>query len=195
TSRIAAVEQSVACRRRLAGMVVAYTVPTASNSNISADDPSFPPRFAMNTPVRTRLAFSLRWLAGIRRLEAAVFVLGLAVLGTAGPTIHGRQSAGSVVALVGGTVYPSPDEAPIADGVVVIDGPTVSAVGTRRSVPIPSGASTIDCRGLFIVAGFQNSHVHFTEPKWIDASSQPAPKLSSELDAMLTRYGFTTVVD
>src|SRR5205823_6553878 len=91
TSRIAAVEQSVACRRRLAGMVVAYTVPTASNSNNSADDPSFPPRFAMNTPVRTRLAFPLRWLAGIRRLEAAVFVLGLAVLGTAGPTIHGHQ--------------------------------------------------------------------------------------------------------
>jgi imidazolonepropionase-like amidohydrolase len=46
-----------------------------------------------------------------------------------------------------------------------------------------------------IAAGFQNSHVHFTEEKWADAASQPAARLTSQLEAMLLRYGFTTVVD
>jgi imidazolonepropionase-like amidohydrolase len=46
-----------------------------------------------------------------------------------------------------------------------------------------------------VVAGFQNSHVHFTEEHWLDAARQPAAKLNQQLQAMLTRYGFTHVVD
>jgi imidazolonepropionase-like amidohydrolase len=46
-----------------------------------------------------------------------------------------------------------------------------------------------------ITAAFQNSHVHFTEPKWTDAAKQPAEKLTTQLSDMFVRYGFTTVVD
>ncbi len=46
-----------------------------------------------------------------------------------------------------------------------------------------------------ITAGFQNSHVHFTESKWDNAADQDAKQLSANLTAMLNRYGFTTVVD
>lgn len=45
------------------------------------------------------------------------------------------------------------------------------------------------------MAGFQNSHVHFTEPKWEDAATLPASRLSADLARMLTRCGFATVVD
>jgi imidazolonepropionase-like amidohydrolase len=45
------------------------------------------------------------------------------------------------------------------------------------------------------VAGFWNSHVHFTEPQWQDAARQPAEKLTAQLQRMLTAYGFTTVFD
>src|SRR6185437_9634865 len=38
-------------------------------------------------------------------------------------------------------------------------------------------------------------HVHFTEPKWQGAALQPATQLTSELQQMLTGYGFTSVVD
>ena len=44
------------------------------------------------------------------------------------------------------------------------------------------------------MSGFQNSHVHFTDDQW-SAAEQPASKLTTQLQAMLTRYGFTTVVD
>ena len=107
----------------------------------------------------------------------------------------GSGAAETTLALVGGRIYQSPDAAAIDDGVVIVAGATIAAVGPRRSVMIPSSATTIDCRGAVVTAGFQNSHVHFTEPKWNDADKQPAPTLAAQLQAMLTRYGFTTVVD
>jgi imidazolonepropionase-like amidohydrolase len=103
--------------------------------------------------------------------------------------------AGTALVLIGATIYATPDAPPIDDGVVVIEGAAIRTVGARSAVKVPSGAGVIDCTGLFIVAGFQNSHVHFTEPKWAGAARQPAGKLSSQMDAMLTRYGFTNVVD
>jgi imidazolonepropionase-like amidohydrolase len=48
---------------------------------------------------------------------------------------------------------------------------------------------------MVVTAGFQNSHVHFTEQKWANASTLPASQLTHQLQEMLTRYGFTTVVD
>ncbi len=37
--------------------------------------------------------------------------------------------------------------------------------------------------------------MHFTEPKWANAATESAPVLNRELQEMLTRSGFTTVVD
>ena len=71
----------------------------------------------------------------------------------------------------------------------------IAAVGSRTRIAIPDGSRVIDCRGLVVVAGFHNSHVHFTEPQWNDAATQPAPALTARLQAMLTSHGFTTVVD
>ena len=67
------------------------------------------------------------------------------------------------------------------------------AVGTQLQIPF--GYDVIRCEGCAIVAGFWNSHVHFTEPKWDAADKQPAQKLNGQLQSMLTRSGFTTVVD
>src|SRR5207249_7579573 len=109
--------------------------------------------------------------------------------------VHGSGAAETTLALVGGRIYPSPDAAPIDDGVVIVAGTRIAAVGPRRSVRVPANADAIDCHGAVVTAGFQNSHVHFTEPKWNDADKQPATTLTAQLQTMLTRYGFTTVVD
>jgi imidazolonepropionase-like amidohydrolase len=69
----------------------------------------------------------------------------------------------------------------------------IVAVGSQ--LQIPPSYEVIRCEGCAIVAGFWNSHVHFTEPKWDAAEKQPAQKLSDQLQSMLTRSGFTTVVD
>lgn len=99
------------------------------------------------------------------------------------------------LALVGGTIYVSPTEAPIRNGTVIMAGGIITAVGSPGTVHIPANTKTIDCKGLYVAAGFQNSHVHFTETKWNGAGQQPASKLAQQLAEMLTRYGFTSVVD
>jgi imidazolonepropionase-like amidohydrolase len=105
-----------------------------------------------------------------------------------------RTPAGAL-ALVGGTIYVGPTEDPIRDGVVIIRGGKIDAVGQRSSLQIPQNLETLDCAGLTIVAGFWNSHVHFMERQWAGAADIPAAELSRQLQAMLTRYGVTSVFD
>src|SRR6516165_3063623 len=105
------------------------------------------------------------------------------------------KQSGEPIALVGGTVYVSPTEDPIRDGVVLVRGGQIAAVGRKASLKVPPGVQTLDCSGLTITAGFWNSHVHFMERKWADAAKIPASELSGQLQAMLTQYGFTSVVD
>jgi len=105
------------------------------------------------------------------------------------------RSTGGHLALVGGTIYTSPADAPMSNGVVLIQDGRIAAVGQRNAVQIPQGTKTLDCSGLTIAAGFWNSHVHFLERKWADAASIPAAELTGQLQAMLTRYGFTSVFD
>ena len=99
------------------------------------------------------------------------------------------------VALTGGTVYASPEAAPLADAVVIATNGVIAAIGSRSEVQIPTGASVIDCSGKTIVAGFWNSHVHFTEAPWRNAASAPAATLEAHMQEMLTRWGFTSVWD
>jgi imidazolonepropionase-like amidohydrolase len=108
-----------------------------------------------------------------------------------------QPAAGEQAQLVlhGGTIYPSPTADPIRDGVIVIRDGRISAVGASSSVPIPDSATTLDCSGMTITAGFWNSHVHFMERKWANAAEIPAAELATQIQDMLTRYGFTSVFD
>lgn len=99
------------------------------------------------------------------------------------------------LALVGATVYPAPDDARIARATIVVQGGKIVAVGPAESITLPARRRTLDVSGAFVVAGFQNSHVHFTESKWEDAGRIPATRLSTQFRSMLLQYGFTTVVD
>jgi imidazolonepropionase-like amidohydrolase len=98
-------------------------------------------------------------------------------------------------ALVGATIYVSPTEPPIRDGVVLVQNEKIVAVGPRAQMQFPETAHVLDCFGLTITAGLWNSHVHFFERKWTDAATIPAPELTRQLQDMLTRYGFTSVFD
>jgi imidazolonepropionase-like amidohydrolase len=137
---------------------------------------------------------------GITQGSAVVLVLCAAAIAggdlTRSPSPSGGQAPkSSPLALVGGRVFRAPDVAPLDDAVVIVDNGRIVSVGPRAGAQVPAGARTIDCSGLFVTAGFQNSHVHFSDPRWFDSASLPAARLGAELDAMLTRYGFTTVVD
>jgi len=99
------------------------------------------------------------------------------------------------LALVGGTIYTSPTEDPIPDGVILIQQGKIVAVGKRSSINIPQGVEVLDCTGMTVTAGFWNSHVHFFERKWANVETIPGPELSRQLQGMLTGYGFTSVFD
>jgi len=101
-----------------------------------------------------------------------------------------------VIVCIGGTIYPSPIATPIDHAVLVAsDGKIeVVAAGNAMKIAIPANVHELDCQGKFIVAGFWNSHVHF-ETGWQDATNQPADKLETRMQEMLTRWGVTTVWD
>jgi imidazolonepropionase-like amidohydrolase len=121
-------------------------------------------------------------------LRAALFHGLLAAAAGTGATADAQT-----LALVGGKVYASPDAVALDDAVVVTANGVISAIGSRSDVQIPSDARVIDCTGKTVVAGFWNSHVHFTEAVWRNASSAPAAPLTAHMQEMLTRWGFTTV--
>lgn len=106
----------------------------------------------------------------------------------------GTASAQTLV-LLGGSVYASPDATPLPDAVVVTSGGVITAIGSRSDVPVPPDARVIDCSGKTVVAGFWNSHVHFTQAVWRNAASAPAEPLEEHMQEMLTQWGFTTVWD
>jgi imidazolonepropionase-like amidohydrolase len=83
----------------------------------------------------------------------------------------------------------------ISDGTVLVENSRIIAVGRRSEVPVPAGASVIDCIGATITAGFWNSHVHFTGPAFEGADSAPADRLAGGLHEMLTSRGVVHAVD
>ena len=90
-------------------------------------------------------------------------------------------------------IVASPDANPVEGGTIVIRNGLIERVepGTLDLGP----AEEISGEGLTAVPGFWNCHVHFTEPKWRAAVREAAPRLEHHLREMLTRWGFTTVVD
>jgi imidazolonepropionase-like amidohydrolase len=117
------------------------------------------------------------------------------LLGACGMTPGGASDPAPATALVGGRVQVSPDAAVISDGVVVLRGRLITAVGDRNTVRVPPGAEVIDCAGATVTAGFWNSHVHFTQAVWTGAATAPAARLTDALRAMLTSYGVVRVLD
>jgi len=96
--------------------------------------------------------------------------------------------------LMGGTVWMSPAAEPVRNATVVVTDGRIASVGRGR-VSVPAGARVIDCKGLTVLAGFWNSHVHFLQRKWENAATLDAQELARQVEAMTTRYGFTSVFD
>jgi imidazolonepropionase-like amidohydrolase len=105
----------------------------------------------------------------------------------------GAAANAQTLALVGGKVYASPDAVSLDDAVIVMTNGVITAIASRSDVQMPSDARVIDCTGKTVVAGFWNSHVHFTEAVWRNAGSAPAAPLTAHMQEMLTRWGFTSV--
>ena len=71
-------------------------------------------------------------------------------------------AAAQTTAIVGATLIDGNGGAPVRDAVIVVSGQRITAIGTRGSVAIPPGSTTIDASGRFIVPGFIDTNVHLS---------------------------------
>jgi len=129
----------------------------------------------------------------IRRALALLAVpLATACVSTPPTAVTARSAT---LALVGGRVQPDPGSVAIEDGVVVIDRGTIAAVGPRSAVRLPTGIRVLDCAGATVLAGFWNSHVHFTGAAFRGAASAPQAQLAAAVTTMLSSRGVVHAVD
>ncbi len=104
-------------------------------------------------------------------------------------------SSSSDLALIGAKIYPSPIEPPIENGAILVHEGRILAVGPSATIKVPPDATVIDCKGLVVTAGFWNSHVHILTPGLLHAEKLSSEQITSQLQEMLTRWGFTTIFD
>jgi imidazolonepropionase-like amidohydrolase len=104
-------------------------------------------------------------------------------------------SCASDLALIGAKIYPSPTEQAIDNGSILVHDGRIVAVGSSAAIKVPRDATVIDCKGLVVTAGFWNSHVHILTPGLLHAEKLSSQQITSQLEEMLTRWGFTTVFD
>ncbi|MBA4137881.1 MAG: Xaa-Pro dipeptidase [Opitutus sp.] len=78
----------------------------------------------------------------------------------AGACLVTAAHAAKVSALVGGRLIDGWGGPPVNNSVVLIEGERVKAVGTVDSLTIPDGAEVIDCRGMSVLPGLWDMHVH-----------------------------------
>lgn len=119
-------------------------------------------------------------------------------------------AAPMVRALVGATVIPGDGSAPVENGVVLLSGDTILAVGAEGDVPIPDGAEITNLTGRWVMPGLVDAHVHFfqsgglyTRPDVVDLRDirpyeEEAAEIWANLDGTFQRYlaaGVTSVFD
>jgi len=107
----------------------------------------------------------------------------------------GERAPEGATLLRAARIYTAPDQPPIEDGAILVRDGRILAVGPADAIATRGALEFAGCDGGIVTAGFQNSHVHFTEEKFADAETRPADELTAALDDMLTRHGFTAVLD
>lgn len=70
------------------------------------------------------------------------------------------QPARATLAIVGGMLIDGHQGPPVYDAVVLVDGGTIVAVGTRDNLKVPAGARSIDASGYTVMPGLIDAHVH-----------------------------------
>lgn len=136
-------------------------------------------------------------LGGVSWTRGVLAILGLisSLVGLCG---WAAAQEDRVTAIVGGQVIDGTPSPPIRDGVVVIEGNRIRAVGARSEVSIPEGAQVIDAAGSSILPGLADLHTHPThfipQPRAFEDDSLSALRASAILRQALDA-GITLVRD
>ncbi len=123
----------------------------------------------------------------MRKIAATVFAL---ISCSFWSPVFAQNTQGDVV-LSAKKLYVAPDLPPIDNARIVMREGKIAAVNA-------AGAGTrqrAQCDGGIVTAGFYNSHVHFIGERFFDAHAKSREELTAAIETMLTRFGFTSVID
>jgi imidazolonepropionase-like amidohydrolase len=130
------------------------------------------------------------------RQRTAALGKGLVLLAWA--TSVAAAQGGPPTAIVGATIIDGNGGEPIVDGVVVVEGKRITAVGPRRSVAIPDGARVIDASGKYVTPGFIDTNVHvslYGAGETIVRYEHQNADLTLEAAQLHLKHGVTTIRD
>ena len=130
-------------------------------------------------------------------MRRTLLILSVAILsGFLGTRALGQSLARNAqLALVGGTIYTSPTEEPIRNGVILIDGDKIIAVGRRSSVRMPSRDQRHRLHRIDDYGGLLEQPCPLPRRSGPMPQRSLRPSSSRQLQTMITQYGFTSVFD
>lgn len=108
---------------------------------------------------------------------------------------------GQMRALTGATIIDGNGGKPIANGVVLIEGRKIKALGPASRISIPADAERIDVSGKYIVPGLMDANVHLVPwPSWtyiefLARYENNFQAIAAEAAQIALKHGFTTVFD
>src|SRR5262245_60108992 len=74
-----------------------------------------------------------------------------------------QQRSIGVTVIQNATIITGTGSPSIKNGVVVIEGSRISAVGARGDVRVPGNAQVVDARNKWVIPGLIDAHVHFSQ--------------------------------
>lgn len=77
-------------------------------------------------------------------------------------------------AIIGATLVDGTGAPPVADAVVVMRDGHIVCAGTASSCPVPAKAIRLDARGMWVMPGLIDAHVHFSQTGWFDGRPDAA---------------------
>ncbi len=98
----------------------------------------------------------------------------------------------NTIAVVGGTILGTPGQAPIADGILLIQDGVIDAVGSRADLQIPESATVIDASGKYLMPGIINAHGHIGDVEGLESGKYSKANVIRDLK-LNAFYGVTTI--
>ncbi len=107
-------------------------------------------------------------------------------------------SAGSDLALVGGTVISATGDAPIANAVVLVRDGVIESVGPRSAISIPKDIQIVNTTGQWVTPGLIDTNVHLiltTVPEFFVKYEDRLVDVAIQSAQVGLKYGLTTMAD
>jgi imidazolonepropionase-like amidohydrolase len=132
------------------------------------------------------------------RCSRTLLLLALVLTGAVAAERATSAQTSTATVIAGGTIIDGTGRQPVRDGVIVVEGGKISAIGPRSSVRVPAGARTIDATGKHVIPGLMDANVHLilgSSIEFIVRHEGRYEDLIEEAAQVALKNGLTTVFD